>query len=140
MKKRKLLIVDGQGGGIGKQLVEAVLSAGLDVEIIAVGTNAAATSAMIKAGAPQAATGENAAAVCARNADWIAGPVGIAIADSLLGEITPRVALAIGQSPARKLLLPVNHCDNIIVGVEDLSIRRLVAEAVRLLREDLAEE
>lgn len=140
MKKRKLLIVDGQGGGIGKQLVEAVLSAGLDVEIIAVGTNAAATSAMIKAGAPQAATGENAAAVCARNADWIVGPVGIAIADSLLGEITPRVALAIGQSPARKLLLPVNHCDNIIVGVEDLSIRRLVAEAVRLLREDLAEE
>ena len=71
--------------------------------------------------------------VCARNADVIAGPVGIAIADSLLGEITPRMALAIGQSSARKLLLPVNHCGNIIVGVQDLNLRVLTAETVRLL-------
>ncbi|MBR6185009.1 MAG: DUF3842 family protein [Clostridia bacterium] len=139
MKKKKLLIVDGQGGGIGRQLVEAVLSAGLEIEITAVGANAAATAAMLKAGAPQAATGENAVVVCARTADCIAGPVGIAIADSLLGEITPRMALAIGQSPARKLLLPVNHCGNIIVGVEDLSLRRLMGETVRLLREWTAE-
>lgn len=129
----RLLIVDGQGGGIGRALVEAVRTAKLDCEIIAVGANTAATAAMLKAGADQGATGENAVVVCARNADVIAGPVGIAIADSLLGEITPRMALAIGQSSARKLLLPVNHCGNIIVGVQDLNLRVLTAETVRLL-------
>ena len=90
---------------------------------------------MLKAGADQGATGENAAVVCARSADVIAGPIGIVIADSLLGEITPRMAQAIGQSSAKKLLLPVNHCGNIIVGVGDLSLRTLTGEAVRLLRE-----
>ena len=129
----RLLIVDGQGGGIGRALVEAVRTAKLDYEITAVGANTAATAAMLKAGADQGATGENAVVVCARNADVIAGPVGIAIADSLLGEITPRMALAIGQSSARKLLLPVNHCGNIIVGVQDLNLRVLTAETVRLL-------
>ena len=129
----RLLSVDGQGGGIGRALVEAVRTAKLDCEITAVGANTAATAAMLKAGADQGATGENAVVVCARNADVIAGPVGIAIADSLLGEITPRMALAIGQSSARKLLLPVNHCGNIIVGVQDLNLRVLTAETVRLL-------
>ena len=136
MKKLKVLIVDGQGGGIGRQLTEAVRNAGLPCEITAVGAN---TAAMLKAGADQGATGENAVAVCARDADVILGPVGIAIADSLLGEITPRMALAVGQSAARKLLLPVNHCQNVIVGVGDLSLKTLTAEAVSLLR-DMAEE
>ena len=135
MKKLKVLIVDGQGGGIGRQMTEAVLAAGLNAEITAVGANSAATQAMLKAGAHQGATGENAVTVCARDADVIIGPVGIAIADSLLGEITPRMALAVGQSPAKKLLLPVNHCTNVIVGVRDLSMRTLTAETVRLLRE-----
>lgn len=138
MRSLRLLVVDGQGGGIGRQLVEAVRSAGLNCEITAVGANATATSAMLKAGADQAATGENAVAVCAKTADVILGPVGIAIADSLLGEITPRMALAIGQSPAKKLLLPVNHCGNIIVGVSDLSLRTLTNETLTLLR-DLTE-
>ena len=131
----KILIVDGQGGGIGRQLIEAIRAAQLPCEITAVGANTAATTAMLKAGADQGATGENAVAVCVRDADVIAGPVGIAIADSLLGEITPRMALAVGQSRAKKLLLPVNHCQNIIVGVNDLSLRALTADAVRLLRE-----
>ncbi len=135
MKKLRVLIVDGQGGGIGRQLVEAIRQSDLPCEITAVGTNTVATSAMLKAGADQAATGENAVAVCARDAEVIAGPIGIAIADSLLGEITPRMAAAIGQSPAKKLLLPVNHCSNIIVGIGDLSLKTLSAEAVRLLRE-----
>ena len=129
----QLLIVDGQGGGIGRQLVEAVKAAKIPCCITAVGANATATAAMLKAGADQAATGENAVVVCSRDADVIAGPVGIAIADSLLGEITPKMALAIGQSRAKKLLLPVNHCNNIIVGVGDLALRVLTQEAVSYL-------
>ena len=139
MKTLRILIIDGQGGGIGRQLTEAVLESGLPCESTAVGANSAATAAMLKAGAHQGATGENAAVVCARNADVIAGPVGIAIADSLLGEITPRMAQAVGQSAAQKLLLPVSHCGHIIVGVGDLSLRALIAEAVRLLQ-DMAQD
>lgn len=133
MEPLRLLIVDGQGGGIGRQLVEAIREANFPCEITAVGANTAATAAMLKAGADQGATGENAVIVCARDAQVILGPVGIAIADSLLGEITPKMALAIGQSPAVKLLLPVNHCKNIIVGVQDLNLRSLIAQAVSQL-------
>ena len=128
-----LLVIDGQGGGIGKQLIEAVRNAKIPCEITCVGANTAATAAMLKAGADQGATGENAVVVCTKNADVIAGPVGIAIADSLLGEITPKMALAVGQSTAKKLLLPVNHCNNWIVGVGDLNLRTLTGEAVRML-------
>ena len=95
----RVLIMDGQGGGLGKQLV-AALKDEPDLSITAVGTNSAATNAMLKAGAHEGATGENAAIVATRRADVIMGPVGIAIADSLLGEITPAVATAVGQSPA----------------------------------------
>ena len=130
VKKLQVLIVDGQGGGIGRQLTEAIIKAQMDCQITAVGTNAAATAAMLKAGAHQGATGENAVVVCARDADVIMGPVGIAIADSLLGEITPKMARAIGKSGAVKLLLPVNHCKNIIVGVEDLNLKNLTTQAV----------
>ena len=103
MKTLNVLIVDGQGGGIGRQLVEEIKLSGLNCHITAVGTNTAATAAMLKAGAEQGATGENAVKVCCREADVIMGPVGIAIADSLLGEITPEMALAVGQSRARRL-------------------------------------
>ena len=129
-----VMIVDGQGGGIGRQLVEALRAAEVPCVITAVGTNGTATAAMLRAGAHPGATGENAVVVCARDAEVIAGPVGIAIADSLLGEITPKMARAVGQSGALKLLLPVNHCRNIIVGAGDAALRPLIAETVNRIR------
>lgn len=125
-----ILVVDAQGGGIGRQLIAAIKQNIPGAAVTAVGTNSAATSAMLKAGADRAATGENAVVVGARSADIIAGPVGIVIADSLLGEITPAMAAAIGQSRAKRILIPVNHCDNIIAGVPDLSVAALVQNAV----------
>ena len=124
-----LLVIDAQGGGIGKQVVAAVKKRLPELAITAIGTNSLATSSMLKAGADNAATGENAVIVGCRTADIIVGPIGIAIADSLLGEITPKMATAVGQSNAKRILIPINHCNNIIVGVEDLNISKLI-EAV----------
>ena len=138
----KVLIIDGQGGGLGRQLVSAVKEKCPETEVLAVGTNSTATGAMLRAGADQAATGENAVLVACRKADVIIGPVGIVIADSMLGEITPAMAVAeitpamavaVGQSRARRILLPVNQCDNIVVGAADLSMADKVREAVELL-------
>ena len=126
----KILVIDGQGGGIGRQVVSAVKKAYPEAELIAVGTNSTASAAMLKAGADAAATGENSVVVCARSADVIIGPIGIVIADALLGEITPAMATAVSQSRARRILIPVNHCDNIIVGVSDLSMGRLVQDVI----------
>lgn len=129
-----ILIIDAQGGGIGKQLVSAVKKNMPDVSVTAVGTNSAATSAMIKAGADNAATGENAVVVNSRKADVIIGPVGIVIADALLGEITLLMATAVAQSPAKRILIPINHCDNIVVGVDDLSVGKLLQDVIRELQ------
>lgn len=130
----KVLIIDGQGGGLGRQLVSAVKEKCPEAEVLAVGTNSTATGAMLRAGADQAATGENAVLVACRRADVIIGPIGIVIADSMLGEITPAMAAAVGQSPARRILLPVNQCDNLVVGAADLSMADKVREAAELLR------
>lgn len=121
-----ILIIDSQGGGIGKQLVEKIKENIPTAVITATGTNAVATSAMLKAGADHAATGENAVIVGCRRADVIIGPIGIVIADALYGEITPTMAIAVGQSTAKRILIPVNRCDNIIVGVSDFSMGRLI--------------
>ena len=104
------------------------------VSVTAVGTNAAATSAMIKAGAENAATGENAVVVNSKKADVIVGPIGIVIADALLGEITPLMAKAVAQSPAKRILIPINHCDNIVVGVDDLSVGKLLQDVIKELQ------
>lgn len=129
----KVLIIDGQGGGLGRQLVTAVKEAHPDIEVLAVGTNSAATNAMLRAGADQAATGENSVAVASRQADVIMGPIGIVIADSMLGEITPAMAAAVGQSQAKRILIPVNLCDNIVVGVGETSMVKNVQNAVNAL-------
>ncbi len=131
----EILVIDAQGGGIGSQLVSAIKKAAPDLLVTAVGTNSLATSAMLKAGADCGATGENAVIVGCRNADIIVGPVGIVIADAMLGEVTPAMALAVGQSDAKKLLIPINHCSNIIVGVADLNIRGLIREAVERIKD-----
>lgn len=125
-----ILVIDAQGGGIGKQVVTAIKEKIDGASIVAVGTNSAATAAMRKAGADFSATGENAVVVNCRKADVIIGPVGIVIADSLWGEITPKMAIAIGQSDAVRILIPVNHCNNVVAGVKDLGITELVKDVV----------
>ncbi len=129
-----ILIIDAQGGGIGKQLVSAMKKNMPKISVTAVGTNSAATAAMLKAGADNAATGENAVVVNSRKADVIIGPIGIVIADALLGEITPLMAKAVAQSPAKRILIPINHCDNIVVGVDDLNISKLLQDVISVLQ------
>ena len=128
--KMKIVVIDAQGGGIGKQLITAIKQNIPDAEVTAIGTNSTATLAMLKAGADGAATGENAVIVGCRTADIITGPIGITIADSMLGEVTPKMALAVAQSPAVRILIPFSHCNNVIVGISDSSVGRLIQNAV----------
>lgn len=135
MNPKKIVVIDGQGGRMGAALVAQLKTAGLAAEIIAVGTNSAATAAMLKAGADAAATGENPVAVCCRDADLIAGPMGIITANALLGEITPKMAAAVSESPAQKLLIPVNRCSVTVVGVQELPLGDYVRLAAQKARE-----
>ena len=125
-----ILVIDAQGGGLGKQLVIALKKHFPEMDITAVGTNTMATSVMLKAGATHAATGENAVVVSCRKADIIIGPLAIVIADSMFGEITPAMALAVAQSDAKRILIPFNHCDNIVVGIHDYNVTALIQEAI----------
>lgn len=127
---KKVLIIDGQGGRIGAQLIAALRERSRNIELIAVGTNSIATANMLKSSPDSAATGENPVIVGCRHADVIAGPVGIVIADALSGEVTPDMARAVGQSRAVRVLIPVNRCDNIVVGVTDTPLTVLIREAV----------
>lgn len=132
-----ILVIDAQGGGLGRQLISAVRLAVPHANITAVGTNSAAAAAMLKAGADRAAAGENPVIVACRSADIIMGPIGIVMADSLLGEITPAMALAVGQSRAQRILIPSSRCGNLIAGVSDTGMDALVRSAVQLLLEIL---
>lgn len=125
-----ILVIDGQGGQLGSQVVKELLAKYPDIQITAVGTNAVATAAMKKAGAFQAATGENPVILCCRKADIIIGPIGIVIADSLLGEVTPAMAVAVGQADAVRILLPMNRCENYVAGVSNLNTAGLIQDAV----------
>ncbi len=130
----KILVIDAQGGGIGKQLVIAIKQNFPTTKVIAVGTNSTAASAMLKAGADGAATGENAVVVGCRTADIIVGPVGIVIADSMLGEVTSKMALAVARSNATKILIPFSHCGNVIVGVHDFNTGQFIQEAIKNIK------
>ena len=130
----KILVIDGQGGGLGKQLVAALSAQCPQAQLTAVGTNSLAASAMRKAGAVRTATGENAVVVNCRHADIIVGPIGIVIADALLGEITPAMATAVCQSGAKRVLVPINHCENYVVGVPEQPVSQLVSAAAQKVK------
>lgn len=128
-----VVIVDGHGGSLGAQLIKELLVRFSNIRITAIGTNAIATSAMLKAGAVNAATGENPLLVACRRADVIIGPIGIVIADSLFGEVTPQMAVAVAQSEAVRILIPVNKCDNMIAGISVLNMRSLITDVIAKL-------
>lgn len=133
---KKILVIDGQGGKLGRLLVESLRQSGT-YHITAVGTNTIATSNMLRAEPDEAATGENAVRVCSRRADVICGPIGIVIADAMNGEVTPAIALSVGRADAVRVLVPMNRfgvhkqCDNRVAGTKDVPMAELVRDAVR---------
>ena len=129
----KVAVIDGQGGRLGQTVIEKICERGIDCELTAIGTNSAATTAMLRAGAKQGATGENPVVVAARTSDVIICPIGLLAADALLGEVTEKMAAAVGRSSATKLLIPVNMCENVVVGTQSLTMAQLIDEAVAML-------
>lgn len=125
----KIVVIDGQGGSIGKAIVEQLVKK-VDVEsIFCIGTNSVATANMLKAGAKHGASGENPVVVACRDADYIIGPIGIIMADSMLGEISPVMAQAVGASNAHKILIPINKCLT-VAGVQNLTLSDYIKIAV----------
>lgn len=134
---KNITIIDGQGGRMGKSIIEQLKKQFPQQELLAIGTNSIATAAMMKAGADYGATGENPVIVAARNSDIIIGPIGIVITDALYGEVTEAMAAAVGRSHAQKILMPVNRCNNHVVGCEDLSMNEILAKTIRQVSEYL---
>lgn len=131
----QIAVVDGQGGGIGRLIVEKLRQAlGAQTRILALGTNSLATASMLKAGASEGATGESAIVYNSSKVDLILGPIGIISTYSLMGELSPAMAQAIATSPARKLLVPMNKCNIVIAGVETKTVPQLVDELVTLVK------
>jgi len=127
---KKITVIDGQGGSLGKSIVKRIKEKYPTIEIIAIGTNSIATSAMLKSGADGIATGENPVIVAAREADIIIGPIGIVIADALHGEITPKMATAVGQSKAHKIFIPVSRCNLTIAGTKKIGLETIINEII----------
>ena len=126
----KVIVMDAQGGGMGRLLVEGLKRAMPEQPVTAVGTNALATAAMLRAGADQGATGENAVVICAAQADLILAPIGMVLCDAMLGEVTAAMACAVGRSPAHKILVPVSRCQTTVAGAQKLSMAEAVERAV----------
>lgn len=131
----RIIVIDGQGGGVGKALIEALAAACPNAELIAVGTNATATANMMKGGTANGATGENAVVYNCTGADVIVGPMGIVMANAMLGEITPRMAEAVSSAKAVLLLIPMNRCHAHIVGIENKRLADYIKEAVEKIVE-----
>lgn len=130
----RIIVIDGQGGGIGRSLVELLVRNFPDAEIGATGTNSIATETMLKGGPTFAATGENAILFNAAEADVIVGPAGIIMANALHGEISPAIALAISSSKAKVVLIPMNHCRAYIAGVEEKKVAEYLQDAMDIIR------
>ncbi|MDD4779395.1 MAG: DUF3842 family protein, partial [Tissierellia bacterium] len=140
-KLMKIAVIDGKGGGIGSQVVERLKSLNNnDIEIIALGTNSQATSNMIKAGAQDGSTGENAIIWMSKKVDIIIGPLAIIAANSMMGEISPKMAEAVASSDARKLLLPVSKCNIDVIGLENLQFKIIFNELVETIKKILDEK
>jgi len=131
--RKRIVVVDGMGGGIGAQLAASLKATlGSAAEILALGTNSAATERMLKAGADRGASGENAIRVSAGTGDIIMGPIGIVVPNGMLGEVTPAMAQAVLAAPGLRILIPVNQDHFILAGLESKPLGKLVEEAVAL--------
>ena len=130
----RILVIDGQGGGIGRSLVELLVINFPDAEVGATGTNSIATETMLKGGPSFAATGENAILFNAAEADVIIGPAGIIMANALHGEISPAIAMAVSSSKAKVVLIPMNHCRAYIAGVEEKKVAEYLQDAMNIIR------
>jgi hypothetical protein len=137
--KTSIVIIDGMGGGIGVQLVGRVKEICGDADVVALGTNAVAAERMVKAGAHRGAAGENAVRVTAKTASFILGPIGIVIADSMMGEITRVMAEAVLSSPGERILLPLQQEHFFIAGLEALPLAKMIDRAMEILKEKLEE-
>lgn len=126
----KIIVIDGQGGSLGKAVISRLLEENIKAEIIALGTNSTATQNMIKGNNIQGATGENPVVVNSIDADIIIGPIGILTANSMLGEITEKMTMAISKSRATKLLIPYNKCKVIVAGVKNDTFQNYINEVV----------
>lgn len=132
-KQRLILVLDAQGGGMGAQLVRMLApQLPADCELLAVGTNVLATNAMIKAGASRGATGENAVVYNAERADLILGPIGVILANGILGEVSPRMACAVSGAAGQKILIPSSHCSVQVAGTQDCRLEEYLQSAVAL--------
>lgn len=130
---KTILIIDGQGGGFGKSLVERLRLQKVQARILAVGTNSMATAAMMRAGADAGATGTNPVVVNCRTADVIAGPMGIVLANSMMGEFTPEMAAAVAESPGKRVLIPVTRCSTFVAGTVDKTLSQYIDDAVEII-------
>ena len=133
----KIVIVDGQGGKLGKLLVEQLKQACPQVQLYAIGTNSIATATMLKAGADFGATGENPVVRAVMDADVVLGPMGIVVAHAILGEVTPKMAEAVGGCRAKKLLIPMNSCGVMVAGVKEQPLSNYVSQAIELMAQEL---
>ena len=132
----KIMVMDGQGGGIGAAVIKGLREAvGNYLEILALGTNSIATSRMMKAGANKGGTGENAIVQTCRRADVIIGPLSILMANSMMGEVTPEMAAAVGSSEAKKIFIPLTQERVVIIGVSVEPLPHLVGQVVEMIKE-----
>jgi len=135
---KRIVIIDGQGGRLGAALVGRLRSRlGSRAQLLAVGTNSLATSAMLKAGADKGATGENAVCWNAAHADLILGPIGLLSANALMGEVSPAMAAAVSAAPCKRVLLPVSSCGILIAGATQVRLEEALESAAQLAEEAL---